>query len=112
MKMNEAKLERGMGVRSVITFEDTYSREQFIVLEKSEEDTMYTVAQFSDSIIKECEEIMSSSYTEKEDGYYRKYLLTEKISKYLNMQERKNSNVTLNCISNPQGLKGSYIINC
>ncbi len=47
-QINQAHLERNMCTRSIITFEDTYSREHFIVMQNTHEDTIYMISQFAE----------------------------------------------------------------
>jgi hypothetical protein len=69
----------------------------------SKADTMYTVSNFSETIIYECESLFrkvdESGINESlENNQMRRQLVTEKISRYINVQEIKNKNTTIQLV--------------
>ncbi len=81
--LNKCHIEEGLCPRAVISYEDTYSRDHFLIMQATKDDKMYTSSNFADCITAEIEKIHASSLG-VEAGYQKKYLLTERLSKYLN----------------------------
>ena len=53
-------------------------------MQTSTENPMYMVNKFSDCLTAECDKIYMSTSSEESTGYQKKFLLTEKLSKYIN----------------------------
>ena len=106
----KSQVESNESLRTILSFEDTYSRNHFLVLQEQAEDKIYMITEYPSYLNEEYKSILNEVRTRgKLNDNQVRQLFSEKMSQCMNIQEKKYGNSFVECITN-SSIDDSFVI--
>eukprot|EP00347_Sterkiella_histriomuscorum_P022490 403338297 len=108
MIINEAQVQNNSQLRTVISFEDSNARYHFVVFQVYQADRIYMINDYPKYLCDEYKKITQEALLKPNDPHVKQQF-AEKMSQFMNVQEKRSSNIIVECITN-DNLGDSFIV--
>ncbi|CDW90344.1 UNKNOWN [Stylonychia lemnae] len=110
--VNQAQVESNSQLRSVISYEDAKKgRSHFLIFQEYQADLIYLITDYPDYLHEEYQQVLRDAIlgAKTPNDLVLKQQYSEKMSTYMNVQEKRSGNRVVECITN-NSLADSFII--